>query len=350
MLDKSQAQEVGPEAIAIQAGGSVNLIVGVTYSEARAIALDVAKSTFQELTGKARDTMSARVEEITNKVIEKLQSDFPQGLAQATDPDFQHALLTVQKEYGRTGDEDLGDLLVNLLIDRSKQEQRSIKQIVLNESLVTAPKLTEGQLANLAVMFRMRYSRHLLAGNHAQFGAFLDKNIQPFVTKMVKNTANFQHLEFAGCGSVQMGEATLEEAFRNNYGGLFSKGFEGSELEKQSVMNGLDARLFINCLNNSSKLQVNALSKNALEQKLKEYAVGFEDAHKIEELYVSSLMTDGEIRQKVTEIRPYMATVFEYWSGSDMKSFNLTSVGIAIGHANIKRVAGEFGDLSIWIN
>jgi len=33
-----------------------------------------------------------------------------------------------------------------------------------------------------------------------------------------------------------------------------------------------------------------------------------------------------------------------------MKKFTLTSLGIAIGHANIKRLIGEFANLSIWIN
>jgi hypothetical protein len=49
-------------------------------------------------------------------------------------------------------------------------------------------------------------------------------------------------------------------------------------------------------------------------------------------------------------LRPYMASVFEIWSNSSMKSFTLTSVGIAIGHANVKRLVGEFANLSLWIN
>ena len=49
-------------------------------------------------------------------------------------------------------------------------------------------------------------------------------------------------------------------------------------------------------------------------------------------------------------IRPYMSGVFETWSESAMKNLTLTSVGIAIGHANIKRLVGEFSNLSIWIN
>ena len=61
-------------------------------------------------------------------------------------------------------------------------------------------------------------------------------------------------------------------------------------------------------------------------------------------------MSETEIRDKVVEIRPYMTEIFETWSGSAMKNFKLTSVGIAIGHANIKRLVGEFAELSIWIN
>jgi len=61
-------------------------------------------------------------------------------------------------------------------------------------------------------------------------------------------------------------------------------------------------------------------------------------------------MNGDEIREKCIEIRPYMAGLFQVWSESAMKHFTLTSVGIAIGHANIKRLVGEFSNLSIWIN
>jgi hypothetical protein len=51
MLNKDQNQNVGNGAAAIQAGNNVYLNVGITSSEARQIALDVAKSTFYELAG-----------------------------------------------------------------------------------------------------------------------------------------------------------------------------------------------------------------------------------------------------------------------------------------------------------
>ena len=61
-------------------------------------------------------------------------------------------------------------------------------------------------------------------------------------------------------------------------------------------------------------------------------------------------MNEPEIKETLIAIRPYMAEVIEIWSNSPMQTFTLTSVGMAIGHANIKRLIGEFAILSIWIN
>jgi hypothetical protein len=351
MLNKDQNQDVGNGATAIQAGGSVTVInVGVTSAEARAIALDVARATFFELAGEAKETAAVRVEEITDQVIKKLEKEFPAGLQKAKDPDFQYALFTVQKEYARNGDKDLGDLLVDLLVDRSKQDQRDILQIVLNESLSTAPKLTDTHLAALAVIFLFKYTQDFSVGNHQMFSEYLDKHLLPFVSKLSKNRAGYQHLEFSGCGSIGLASNSLESILGTVYQGQFLKGFDQSEITNRAVSVGLDSRFFIPCLNDPSKLQVNANSKENLEKHLNAQGVSPEDRAKILELFNFGKMSEPEIREKLITIRPYMTEVFETWTNSPMQTFTLTSVGMAIGHANIKRLTGEFASLSLWIN
>jgi hypothetical protein len=350
MLNKDQNQNVGDNAIAIQAGGSVNVNnVGITYAEARTIALDVAKATFYELGGGARETASMRVEEITDQVIKKLKKDFPEGLQKAKDPDFQYALFTVQKEYARNGDKDLGDLLVNLLVDRSKQNQRDILQIVLNESLSTVPKLTDTHLAALAVIFLFRHTQFNI-GNHQMFGEHLDKHLLPFISKLSKNAAGYQHLAFAGCGTIGIGENSIEGMLGAVYQGLFFKGFEQSEIKNLAIGIELFFQFFMPCLNDQSKFQVNVNNKEILESHFETQGVSPEDRTKILQLFNLGKMSEPEIREKLIAIRPYMAGVLEIWTNSPMKNFTLTSVGIAIGHANIKRLIGEFASLSIWIN
>ena len=351
MIGKDQRQEVAGESSAIQAGRDVTVThVGLTYSEARQVALDVFRANFFQLAGEAKEVARARAEEITEEFLSKLEKENPSGLGKSQDPDFQFALYTVQREFARTGDKDLGDLLVDLLVDRSKQPQRDILRIVLNESLDSAPKLTEAQLAVLAVVFLFKYTQNLGIGNHVMFGEYLDRHVAPFANKVVKNSASYQHLQFAGCGSIGLGSISLEEILSKTYQGQFLKGFEASEVEAQQISVGRDDRLFMPCLNDPAKIQVGANSHESLDKLLESLVIPPDDRPRVKSLFDRNKMSHKEVKEKVIEIRPYMATVFETWDASPMKNFTLTSVGIAIGHANIKRLVGEFANLSIWIN
>ncbi len=351
MLNRDQEQVVAQNSTAIQAGGNVTVVkTGLTYAEVRDVALDVFKANFYELAGVAKETARNRAEEITEAFLSKLQKEHPAGLEKSNDPDFQYALFTVQKEYARSGDRDLGDLLVDLLVDRSKREQRDIRQIVLNESLTTAPKLTENQLAALAVIFLSKYTQNFGIGNHEMLGQYFDRFVAPFAGKVVKNMACYQHLEFSGCGAIGLGARNLESIFGANYQGQFLKGFDVKEIANRQISIGFDHRFFIPCLNDSSTIQVRANSEDHLKRAFEEHGIAPEDRAKIVQLFGVNKMADTEIRDKCIQIRPYMSGLFEVWSESVMKNFTLTSVGIAIGHANIKRLVGEFADLSIWIN
>lgn len=351
MLNKDQNQEVGDGATAIQAGGNITVTkIGLTYAEVREVALDVFRANFYKLAGAAKETARARAEEITEEFLKKLVKDNPTGLGKSEDPDFQYALFTVQKEYARNGDKELGDLLVDLLVDRSKHDQRDILQIVLNESLSTAPKLTDSHLAVVAVIFLFKYTQHLGVGNHKMFGEYLDKHLLPFASKITKNQSCYQHLEFSGCGSVGLAGNSLESILGTTYQGQFLKGFDESEIANRAISCGLDFRFFIPCLNDPLKFQVKANNKEALEKYLDSQGVSAEDRGKILELFDIGKMSEAEIKEKLIAIRPYMADVIETWTNSAMQTFTLTSVGMAIGHANIKRLVGEFASLAIWIN
>ena len=350
MLNSDQEQNVASGGVAVQAKGDITITAGLSYSDARSIALDVFNANFYKLADSAARLAVSRAEEVTDKFLSKLESEAPAGLAEAQDPDFQYALLTVQKEYARTGDKDLGDLLVDLLVDRSKHEKRGFLQIVLNEALSTAPKLTENQLAALALIFLFRYTQNYAIGNHDKLGIFLDKHVSPFASKVVTNQACYQHLEFCGCGSVSLAQVRLEGLLGKTYQGLFLKGFDKGEVANRAISIGDYPEFFIQCLNEPSKLQVNALNQDVLDRKFESESISTEDRAKITELFNAEKMSDAEIKEKCTLIRPYMSGLFESWSTSPLQNLTLTSVGIAIGHANIKRYVGEFANLSIWIN
>jgi hypothetical protein len=350
-INNNQDQNVSENGTAIQAGGNVNITkTGLSFTEVKDVALEVFRANFYQLAGVAKEVAKTRAEEITEVFLSKLQKEYPIGLDKSNDPDFQYALFTAQKEYARNGDKELGDLLVDLLVDRSKQEQRDILQIVLNESLNTAPKLTESQLAALSIVFYLKYTQPIGNSEEHSISDIFDKIIIPFSKKVVKNVACYQHLEFTGCGAIGIGERNLEPLLSNSRHGQFLKGFDEKEVNIRGISIGLDPRFFIPCLNDSSRMQIRAINKRSLEKDFEEYAIVPEDRAKIRSLFEVGKMSESEIKAKCIEIRPKMSELFEIWSNSAIKHFTLTSVGIAIGHANIKRLIGEFSDLSIWIN
>lgn len=350
MLNKDQSQEAGSNSTALQAGRDVNLTIGISAQDARAIALDVAKVTFYELSGQARETMSSRVEEITDTVISRLQQEYPEGLAKAVEPDFQYALLSVQKQYGRTGDEDLGSLLVDLLIDRSKQDSRNLKQIVLNESLEVAPKLTTSQISALSIIFLFGHVQYNKISSHQSLWDFFDTHVKPSQQHISKNRSDFQHLQFAGCGSIQMGDQQLAAIIRDSYSGLFMKGLTADEVMTIEIPPHLRNVFLLNCVNDPSKLQINALNLETLDFLMEKHGLVGSQNQNIKTLFESNKLPVEEVLRKCVENCPYLEDLNEYWKDSEMNSFMLTSVGIAIGHANIKKSTTSFGDLSIWID
>lgn len=345
-----QNQKSGNNSTNLQAKNITFNNNNLSYEQVQDIALKVFKANFYDLIGIAKDIARARAEEITEKFLEKLHNEFPIGFQQANSPDFQNALFTVQKEYAKCGDEQLGDLLVDLLVDRSKQSNRDILQIVLNESMLTAPKLTIEQISVLSVIFLFRYTKDFSIGDYSNLGLYFDDYLKSNINYLVKNRSCYQHLEYTGCGNISLNPKLLETIISTSYHGLFLKGFTIEKLLQQNITKGLDSKYVISCLNDTSKYQIGFNSHQLLDESFDTFSINKDDREKIKMLFDINKMNSEEVKNKCIETRIYMKNVFDIWNDSPMKNFTLTSVGMAIGHANIKRLKGEFAQLSIWIN
>lgn len=343
-----QEQKSGNNSVNVQAG---EIIVqrGLSYAEIKEVALDIFKANFYELAGKAKDIARSRAEEITENFLRKLQQENPYGFSKAEDPDFQHALFIIQKEYARYGDNNLGDLLVDLLVDRSKCEQRDILQIVLSASLDTVPKLTMDQLSALAIIFLFSHTDDDGIRNDQDLGEYFDKHVLPHVDTLNTSEACYRHLEFAGCGSIGSGGKSLESVLGTAYQGIFNEGFFSYQLAPLSITQEQYENLFSGHPRNTVKMQIRVRNKEELEKKLDTMSLSPEDKREITSYFDGGKMPRHAIREKCISLRPYMKRVFDTWEGSDMQTFILTSVGIAIGHANIRRFAGQFPPLARWI-
>ncbi|MEN4956774.1 LPO_1073/Vpar_1526 family protein [Stenotrophomonas indicatrix] len=350
MTQCEQSQAVKNGGTALQAGGDIHLQQGLSYQDVRQVAQDLFDANFFRLSVVAREEAASRAEYITEKFLRKLSEENPNGFSKANDPGFQSALYTVQREHAKAGDEDLGDLLVDLLVDRSKQDQRDLIQLVLDESLATAPKLTNGQLSVLAITFALKYTVDNRVVSEESLGDYLDRYIIPFGDSLAVSESSFAHLDFAGCGSTSvLVDISIEGILINTYPALFSKGVTSEEI-LSAGFSTVDGRIFSECLNDISRFQVSVIRDSEVELVLSKRGVDAGDVDLAKAIYSRNMMSEEEVARKIMKLRPAMGDISRKWSDSGMKSLSLTSVGKAIGHANVKRLVGEFGALSIWIS
>lgn len=344
----SQKQQSGDSSVNIQAG--VLNVIGITEDQAHQIAIDVFHKNFLSLSSIAAETARTRAEEITRQFIEKLIKQNKDGLNSANDPDFQYSLFTIQKEYAKTGDKQLGDLLVDILVDRTKYSTRSIIQIVLNESLSIAPKLTDSQLSVISILFLLKYTTMNGINNLKSLKDYFEKYFKPFSRNLTKSDTCYQHIVYTGVGSLSIVSLNICSILKNKYEGLFSKGFTESELLNRQISLPILHPIFTRCLHDLSKYQVNAIDEDMIRSKSQEHKIQDQDITKLTVLQKTFLMNESELKQYIIANNNFMEIVINTWQESFMKNMSLTSVGIAIAHANIKKSLGEFTDLSIWIN
>ena len=347
--DKIQNQEGGDGSTNLQ-GQVVNIYNGITYKDAKEIALDVFHSNFLQLKHDAAQIARQRAEEITDTFLEELKRISPDAIQEFQQPAMQDALFTVQKAYAKSGDKELGDLLVDVLIDRANTPKRTLMQVVLDEALLIAPKLIVEQLDTLTLSFLLIQTQRFKIKSLESFDEYIKTYIVPFIDNLTDVKSLYSHIEYLGCGHKRAGDyGNPEDNFLTAYKVIFQTGFTIEEFEATIGPIENYKNFLMPCLHDSHKLQLNKLDDVALEQSMTESGLSADVKQKFNSLFNKSTMHPLEVRKYILGIDNRMTKLFDVWQNSPFKNMELTSVGIAMAHANYRCKTGQTFDLSIWI-
>ena len=330
--------ESGNDSTNIQVAGNVS--IGISAKEARQIAIDVFKANFYEFSEKAAKKALERAEEITDDFITKFYTQIPALENKLQEPSVQSSMFNTQKEFAKTGDEVLKEQLIDLLLQRINSEERSLKQIVLDESITILPKLTKNQIDILSLIFSAVYVNHNDIINIYSLENFFNNKLINFYPENQTSYSFFTHLQFTGCCTVLSEGSSykpLIEIFKNRYKGLFVKGFSSSDFEAEFSENSQQLLpLLIHCLRNPELFQFNALNEDALKGKITKLnlALNYEKVKSFENRF---LMNDQEIEQYFISKNGKSIKLFVDWKEKDFKTIRPTSVGLAIAIMNYNR-------------
>jgi hypothetical protein len=327
----------------MQAARDVNVYSsGVTAEQAREISLEVYRANAIELTGVAAREAAARAEQLIETFLAKLQADKPEGMQSIAQPDMQWTLYRAQREFARSGEEELQNVLVDLLVDRAGQEDRTLEAIVLNEAIGAVSKLTDAQRRAIAVCFVCQYSSRLARPESLDaFYEHIQRDIVPLATGLPWGAFSYQHIEYVGAGGVSSTRVSFVEAFASSHEGWFTRGFTAADVptEFRSKFVLEDPNLLTRCFRDASRLQLSTLQTQDVEGYCAQ--PGFDDAlEPMQRLHAMGAMDIAEIEEDLLSRCPELDQLKRAWEGSDLGRLTLTTVGMAVGHAYWRRASG----------
>ena len=349
----SSDKDINSENILTQTAGenSKNLNVmgdyheGLSYKDARQVALDVFKANSSVYTEIAKKTIDERVVNITDDIFTMIYSELPDTVEKLVEPAVQDTLLKIQKEYAKNDDPALKERLIALLKNRLKADEKDMETIVLDEALEIVPKLTGIQLNILSLHLTVLRILHHEVTNRDTFFHMLTSKILLFYSNHMSKTMEYAHLQYLGCTGILSEGSTykpIEEIFRNRYAGLFSRGFSRKEFyEYMGIEIQEFQQLITTCQIDKEKYQFNAMNENVLKYSIAQSGKQ-EYEEKLLQYYKEHIMEVKEIKDDISSHVQGFEELADFWKKtSEFKSMNLTSVGIEIGLLNYNLQTGS---------
>ncbi len=327
-----------------------NNYYGMDYQNTKSLCQDLIRSELEKYKSDAEQLAKERDEKFLSTLFEKLHRekiDDNSMCEEFKNPDMQYTFVEAQKAYIRLGTPELETILSNLLVDRAKESDRTLLQIALAEAVSVVPMLLPSQLDILALCFRLRYTRNNMINSLSTFFKYIQEEILPHVPHSIDKMSSFQHLVYTKTASIDIGEISLENIFIETYGGLFLSGYVPEELN-DVIQKYPD--FFIRCIQDRSKVQINSISRESLDEQLSSINnMPEKDKIFIQEHFSNNLMSPNAVKDFICSNVPSSKILFSQWNDTYLKHLTLTSVGIVLGANRSKQISGTAFDMNIWI-
>ncbi|MCG7579385.1 LPO_1073/Vpar_1526 family protein [Mycolicibacterium sp. OfavD-34-C] len=318
--------------------------------------LETIRSDFVRFTGEAHAQAMATAQQLVTTFVEQLTNRAPENIASMKTPSMQQAILNATTSAAVADDDELTETLVGILVDKSGEGPRSFKGVVLNEALEVAGKLTSDQISLLTALVIL--ARTILHGadNIGFLLALLDKRCRPLYGKLPTNKSAVQYAAYTGVGTEGVVSQPLANHIMNTYDAVFTRGFTADQLpggmdHLAMKLPSVDPRCVIDP-EGPARLRLPISSTQSLDMMKANGQLNEPYLTHIDEF--KSLISNNKLPQdKVMKIieaeRPDLSKFIREIDELNASTFRLTSVGVAIGQANWRRIDPEAPDVDIYL-
>lgn len=330
----------------VQAKGDINFN-GITAETAMEICKYVVKAELAVYTQDARVEAEKRLSDISEKTIDRITSLKEDLLHRFKEPAIQMALNETFKNYIASGNEDLGENLIDLLIERLNAQERTTEQSIIDEARNIIPKLSSNTVSLLAIMV---FSKLIFPYNKKQYDDLLLK-LAPLVERL-KNISSLDiaHLKQVGCGygiSAFHVVEPLEKYLLSDYDLFFRHNISLNELndifQKYPQLMNVSQRTNLPYIMGLFFIEGQYVSFNVTNTKTVTEA--FNQANKdqliplFEDLKNKAIpFTEDEVRDYHIQKDARWQYAFDVFKNNQITTFQLNPVGVYIGIRQLTKI------------
>lgn len=351
VMSSGQQQEASDGSIAVQSGGNTTINQGLSAEEVKSIVKTLADQ-LPAYTAAANQLINERLTAFEEKVLSKFANPPTADASAFKQPDFLYLLGQAQHAYARSGDDVSCDVMIDLIAERSKQDQRNRLQLSLNAAVEKVPLLTIEEFAELSLAF---YLRRTIRGGYAnldEVAAELNGLVVPLAEASSAIGASYEYLVALGCATLSPFSMKLMDVLARRYAGLISKGRTKAQLTQTLPAEHKSAldNWIIPCTNNPDLVQLKAVNERHFLEVTKDTPLTELQRKAAWNSFADSTWTEEEFLQNMKVRVPGLEGLFEKWANSNLPKLEPTAIGIAIAYGNLSRMEGFKADLSIWIS
>lgn len=368
--DELQVSSVSDNSTVNQANGNIynisNSNNGLQIGDVVPLVHALVKSELEVCQLQAENTVLRRFNEFTASLESELEKKVSDKISRFAEPAMQFAAREATMGYLKSGDPEEGEALIDLLIERVKEKERTSKQFLIDEAIRTLPKLSR---ENIAVLTLITYAKLYVTGSIQALDNWI-KCLNPILDIFPQITRlDIEYLVQADCVSASafgQSEDWIEQN-RKNYPLAFVSPIDASiskEFMKKYGINIVgDAVTFspysntMDCFftlmqmlrfNKDGTITPLLLKQENYADTLQKTGLGFMQTDIGNLLSHLETISNEKIRSYYEKFHSNWHTVIHLLNERPINSFTLKPVGAYIGSRQLTKLYGKEIDLNLF--
>jgi hypothetical protein len=244
-------------------------------------------------------------------------------------------------------------MLTDLVAQRSKITERSRLSLTLNDAIAKAGSIPEPDLNTLSLIFLFQNVQNNGLINLESLAEFMASTVEPLLSNISTSDSAVSYLAAHGCVLPPSGISIQQSAMEillHRYGSILTKG--ATEAALRGKFSDYDSLVRHGLVVNSpygNSLKTFLYCGPQLEPSL--HKVGLFGAYVkgYEEVTKDAKPSEQEFTEVMCVHMPSISDLLATYNTPSIRDSRLTSIGIALAHANLANGPFRDVDLSVWI-